>query len=366
MLGDYSNLHAYLAKELRKQGHDVTLVSNKGGYMKTEADIELRRKPGIWGTVDYAYRILTLLPRWSGFDVVQLINPSILFLKPAKLRIVYDILKRNNKSVFLSLCGDDHFFVKDCTESDIFRFSEYGIGKEKTKYAESTAFKNSLFFNPENAEYTSHVYDTLDGAMSVLPEYDISARRHMNPDKISFTKLPIDLESLDFSELNFDQPVKILVGMKGGKETQKGTDKLLEICKVIQQEIPDKCEVKAVKNLPLSDYLEEIRNSHIVIDQLYSYSPGMNALQTMAMGRISASGAQPEYYEYIGESSRPIFCLSPLEDDYTIKNRLKSLILDKDRMKQMSEEGRRLVEKHHDVKNIAPLFEQHWMKMMNK
>ncbi len=62
MLGDFSNLHACLAKELKKRGHDVTLVSDKGIYMKTDADVELMRKPGIWGSVRYLYRILALLP----------------------------------------------------------------------------------------------------------------------------------------------------------------------------------------------------------------------------------------------------------------------------------------------------------------
>lgn len=366
MIGDYSNLHAYLAKELKQRGHEVTLVSDKGAYMKTEADIELRRKPGLWGTIGYVYKILSLLPSFVGFDVVQLINPSIMFLKCNKLRIIYDILKKNNKSVFLTLCGDDHFFVKDCVESDLFRFSEYRIGKEKTEYVKQIPLNERVALSAPFANYTSHVYDTVDGAMSVLPEYDMSARLHMNPDKILFTKLPVQLDSLKFEELNLNGPVKILVAMKGNKEIQKGTSKLLDICKSIEDELSGACEVRAVKNLTLSDYLEEIRKSHIVIDQLYSYSPAMNALQTMAMGRITASGGQPEYYDYIGESNHPIFCLSPLEDDETIKNRLKSLILDKNRLKQMSEDGRKLVEKHHDVKNIAPLFEQHWLKMMQK
>lgn len=366
MIGDFSNLHAYLAEELKTRGHEVTLVSDRGGYMQTSADIELIRRPGIWGSLSYVYKILANLPSWTGYDVVQLINPSIFFLKSNKLRIIYDILKKNNKSVFLTLCGDDHFFVEDCIESDLFRFSEYRIGKEKTEHVKRHPEGEKLSLNPQFAAYTKHVYDTLDGAMSVLPEYDMSARRHMDPEKILFTNLPIPIDSFKFKELNFERPIRILVGMKGGKELMKGTAKMLEICKSIEAELPGICEVKAVENLSLTDYLEEIRKSHIVIDQLYSYSPAMNALQTMAMGRITASGGQPEYYDYIGESNHPIFCLSPLEDDETIKNRLKALILDKNQLEKMSEQGRKLVEKHNDIKKIATLFEQHWMKLMPK
>lgn len=365
MLGDYSNLHACLAKELRKRGHEVTLVSDKGGYMKTDADIELRRQSGILGGFKYLYRIMASLPSWSGFDVVQLINPVFFSLKPGKLRMIFDILKKNNRSIFLTLCGNDHFFVKDCVDSDLFRFSEFRIGKEKTPLVKCDPRRESGWLISEHADYTKYLYDSVDGAMSVLPEYDISAKRHMNPNKLLFTNLPIELESLNFTPLNFNDPIRILIGMRGNMEIQKGTAKMLDICKELETEMPGRCEVRVVKNLSLADYLEELKNSHIVIDQLYSYSPATNALQTMSLGRLAASGGQPEYYEYIKESNQPIFCLSPLDNENTIKNRLKDLICDTQRMRSMSEEGRRLVEKHNDVRDIATLFEKHWQKHIN-
>ncbi len=362
MLGDYSNLHACLAKELRKRGHEVTLVSDRGGHMKTDADIELRRSSRLFGGMRYLYRVLATLPSWSGYDVVQLINPQFLSLKPGKLRMVYDILKKNNRSVFLTLCGNDHFFVKDCVDSDIFRFSEFRIGKEKAPLVKCDPRRESGWLIPEHASYTKHLYATIDGAMSVLPEYDMSAKKHMDSEKLIFTNLPIEIDSLEFTDMNMEGPVKILIGMRGNMQIQKGTARMLDLCKELEKEMPGKVEVKVVKDLSLADYLDELRKSHIVIDQLYSYSPATNALQTMALGRITASGAQQEYYDYINEDSRPIFCLSPLEDEATIKQRLSKLIEDKATMQKMAQEGRKLAEKHNDVRNIAPLFEAHWKK----
>lgn len=366
MLGDYSNLHGCLAKELSKRGHEVTLVSDRGGYMKTDADEELHRSPGILGSFQYLYRILASLPSWSGYDVVQLINPQFLSLRPGKLKVIFDILKKNNRSIFLTLCGNDHFFVKDCVENHLFRFSEFRIGKEKAPLVKLDPTRESGWLIPEHAKYTQHIYDNIDGAISVLPEYDMSARLHINPDKLKFTNLPIELDSLKYSPLTFDGPIRILIGMRGDMEIQKGTAKMLEICKDLEKELRGKCEVRVIKNLPLVEYLEELRNSHIVIDQLYSYSPGLNALQTMALGRITASGGQPEYYEYIGETNHPIFCLDPLEEDETIKKRLKELILDTNRMSAMSIDGRRLVENNNDIKNVTSIIEEHWVCMMNK
>lgn len=362
MLGDYSNLHACLAKELRRRGHEVTLVSDRGVYMKTDADIELRRSSGPLGGVRYLYRIMALLPSWSGYDAVQLINPGFLRLKPGKLKMIYDILRKNNRSVFLTLCGNDHFFVKDCIDTELFRFSEFRVGKEKTPLVMCDPNRESGWLSPEQASYTKHLYDTIDGAMSVLPEYDMSARRHMDAGKLLFTNLPIEIENLEFTEMDIEGPVRILIGMRGGMEIQKGTARLLDMCRELEKEMPGQIEVNAVKDLSLSEYIEELRKSHIVIDQLYSYSPATNALQTMALGRITASGAQPEYYEYIKEDVRPVFCLSPLEDESEIKERLRRLVLDKEGLKRMAAEGRRLTERHNDVRDIAPLFVDHWKR----
>ena len=362
MLGDYSNLHSCLAKELRNRGHEVTLISDKGGYMNTEADIKLCRRPGILGSFRYLYRIMASLPSWSGYDVVQLINPVFFKLKPGKLKMIFDILKKNNRSVFLTLCGNDHFFVKDCVDSDLFRFSEFRVGKEKAPLVLCDPQREAGWLIDGHAQYTQHLYNSIDGAMSVLPEYDMSARLHMDPEKLLFTNLPVSLDNLDFHPLNINGKVRILIGMRGNMEIQKGTAKMLDICREIEKEMPEKCEVRVVKNLSLSDYIEELRQSHIVIDQLYSYSPATNALQTMALGRISATGGQPEYFDYINEADGPVFCLTPLEDENTIKKRLKELILDTERLNSMSLEGRRFVEKHNDVRNIATLFEKHWEK----
>lgn len=365
MLGDYSNLHASLAAELRRRGHSVTVVSDRGRYMQTDADVELKRDPGLSGSFRYLFRMMSLLPSWIDYDVVQLINPVFLKLRPGKLKIIFDILKKNNRSVFLTLCGNDHFFVKDCVETDLFRFSEFRVGKEKAPLVVADPQRETGWLIPAHAAYTQHLYDNIDGAMSVLPEYDMSARLHMNPSKLTFTNLPIDIEAIDYTPLPLDGgPLRIMIGMRAGMEIQKGTAKIAGICREIEAEMPDKCRVEIVRNLPLKDYLEKLRQSHIVIDQLYSYSPALNALQTMAFGRISASGGQPEYYEYIGEQSRPVFCLDPLEDDATIKRRLKELIMDPARMRQMSEDGRRLVEKHNNLKTVAAKFEAHWVRQL--
>ena len=47
---------------------------------------------------------------------------------------------------------------------------------------------------------------------------------------------------------------------------------------------PGKAELVIVENRPYDEYLGLLRSAHVVLDQLYSYTPATNALQAMAYG----------------------------------------------------------------------------------
>ncbi len=363
-LGDYSNLHACLAREVRRLGHEVTVVSDRGGHMQTEADIFLARSPGFKGAIKYITDILRALPLLKNYDVVQLINPHFLRLKPSKIRLIFDYIRRHNRSVFLTLCGNDYFFVKACADAKMFRFSEFRIGDRPAPLPLTEPMREKGWLLPETARYNNYLYENIDGAMSVLPEYDMVGRALLG-DKVAYTGIPVDLTQLHPTPLKIDGKVRILVGMRPGMEIQKGTAKLLEICREIEKEMPDRVAVEVVKGLSLHDYLNKIRESHIVIDQLYAYSPATNALQTMALGRVAATGAEPEYYQRINEPViRPLIPLSPLDDD--IKGTLISYITDPEGLSVMAEQGRRIVERENSSDIVARRFINHWIRTLNR
>lgn len=361
-LGDYSNLHACLAAELRRRGHQVTVISDGGRYMRTSSDYLLVRDAGLKGGLKYIAEVATLLPKLKDYDVVQLINPNFFSLKPAKIKYIFDFLRRRNRSVFLTLAGNDYFFVKNCLEGKMFRFSEFMVGNNPTEY-ELTSRHGQKWCCEENRRLNSYIYDRIDGAMSVLPEYDMAARPLLG-ERLVFTNIPIDFSSLPFRELKIEGPVKFFIGIREGMEVQKGTGRLLEICHRLETKYPGKCVTEVARNLPLNVYLQRMADSHVVLDQLYSYSPGTNGFQAMALGRVAATGGQLEYFRYIGETeNRALLPLSPLEDT---EAQLSNLINNPEIMTVMGREGRRLVETYNDVKIVADKFEQHWNKILNR
>lgn len=360
-LGDFSNLHSCLAAELKRKGHQVTVLSDRGGYLDTDADIHVERAPGIKGSIKYLFDLFSALPKLKGYDVVQLINPNFLNLRPGKIKYFLERILPENGKLFLTLASDDYYFVKACAEDEIFRFSEFRIGNEPTEYYKTTPEKMDGWLREPNLSWNKWVYDHIEGAMSVLPEYDMAARPILG-DKVTFTNLPVDLSSLLWQPLTIDGPLKIFIGIRSGKEIQKGGAFMLGVAKELEREMPGKVVVDCVRDVSLKEYILRMKESHLVLDQYYAYSPATNALQAMALGKVAGTGAQPEYYNYINHhTSRPILSLSPL-DEAPLKERLRELILDPSPLIQMGREGRKIVEQHNDSAIVADRFLDAWNK----
>lgn len=359
-IGDYSNLHACLAKELRQRGHHVDVLSDRCGYMDTQSDFYLARTPGIVGGFKYLCQLLRLLPQLGGYDVVQFINSNFFSLKPGKIKYFYDRLRKKNGRLFLTLAGNDYYFVKSCYDAEIFRFSEFKIGKEITEFTKKVPERMYGWISEENRRWSEYLYEDIDGAMAVLPEYDMAARPILG-DKVSFTNLPVTLSDLPYTDNTVNDKVKIFVGMRSGMEVQKGTSILLNLAREIEKEMPERVEVERVSDVSLREYLTRMQESNIVLDQLYAYSPATNALQAMALGKVAGTGAQPEYYDYIGNpEERPVFSLSP--EDTDIKERLIELVNNPEKIKILGKQGREIVERENDVRVVAERFLNQWGK----
>lgn len=361
-IGDYSGLHATLARCLRAGGHDVTLISDRGVFMNTESDRFLYRRPGIIGSASYLFNSLVALREWKNYDVVQLINPNFLRLRPSKLEYFFKKLKSNNRMVCLTLAGNDYHFVRACVEGQMFRYSEFRVGEQLTSFAINIPERERGWLSSENCRYATMVYENIDGAMAVLPEYFIAAAPWLG-DRLYYTGIPIEISQATVAR-NFELPIKLFAGIKSGMELQKGFDKILPAVNRLCDRHPDRFCLEVVRDLPLSDYLATMSKADIVLDQLYSYSPATNALQGMSMGCITASGAEPEFYDMIGENVlRPVVRLNPFID---IEKELSVLIEDRDMLATKSVQGIEFVKRHNDVNIVADRFVSCWNSLKNK
>ena len=130
LLGEYSNVHNTLAQGLRQLGHEVTVASNGDFWKDYPRDIDLARKPGKLGGLALLAKVYRQLPRWRGYDVVQIINPMFLELKAERIRPIYHYLRRHNKKMVLCAMGLDYYWVHECITRKPLRYSDFNIGDQ--------------------------------------------------------------------------------------------------------------------------------------------------------------------------------------------------------------------------------------------
>ncbi|MBQ6166629.1 MAG: glycosyltransferase family 1 protein [Muribaculaceae bacterium] len=365
--GDASNMHNCLARELRRMGHEATVASDGSRWMDTERDINLLRRPGRLGTLRYLWDIQRALPQMTGYDIVEIASPIFLRLRPHRIARVFDYLKANNRHVVLSALATDMVYYDACHDGHTYRYSDYMLDDQPSPYVgsgEYIAQQQDNWKQPFMREHSDHILAGIDGAVACLYEYYVAYKPVLG-NRVAYGGIPIDTQALDFRPLEqAPDKVRLFIGIQRDRHVIKGTDKLLAAMKRIHARYPDVTELEVVENLPYAEYTRRMRDSHVILDQLYSYTPGTNALIAMAQGLVAVSGAEPEYYDLIGETeNKPIVNVSPLVEG-DIDDKLAWLVEHRDQLPQLARASRAFVEKHNAACVVAQRYLDFWSTLL--
>ena len=366
-VGDASNMHNCLAQALRDLGHTAIVASNGSHWMNTHRDINLKRSPDKIGAMKYVLDVLRALPKMRGFDVVETCDDIFLDLKPAKVRRVFDWLKQHNRCMVMGAIGTDYVYYQACHDGKTYRYSDYMVGDKPSPYALSSEYQAKHEDNwklPLMREHSNHILGNIDGAISCLWEYH-ECYKPLLGDKLAYGGIPIDTASVEPIILDREpEKVKFFIGIQHDRNILKGTDLLLEAARRTVDRYPTRCELTAVESVPYDEYIKMLCSSHVLLDQLYSYTPATNALLAMARGLVAVSGAEPEFYDLIDEhDNQPIINVSPLiEGDIDAK--LEWLVQNKNEIPNLSRLSREFVVKHNDAHVVAQRHIDFYKKLL--
>jgi len=358
LMGDYSNVHWTLAEGLRQLGQDVTVVSDGDGWKNYRRDIDLRRKSlGTWDTLKYLFKTTRLISRLRGYDVVQLINPIFLDLRAGRIPHFYKRLRQHNGKLVMGAFGMDHYWVKAGMDCQTFRYSDFNIGnKRRDQEPQNIPFIRD-WLDGEKTAVNQQIAEDADWIVSGLYEYDRSYRPYF-ADKLTYIPFPIDLNSVSTVETySQGNPIRFFIGIQKGRSTYKGTDIMLRALERVKANHPEQVEIVKVESVPFEEYQHLMNSSHVMIDQLYSYTPSMNSLLAMAKGLIVVGGGEPENYEILGERElRPIINVVPDEED--VYQKLEDLVHHPERIPVLSAQSREYIQRHHDHVKVAKRYLQ--------
>ena len=362
LIGEYSNLHCTLARALKREGHEVVLISNGDNWKNYSRDIDIRRRShSIWGSFCYLWRIISLLPRMRGYDVVQLINPVFIDMKPRWNRWLFDYLQRNNRALSLGLFGDDYQVVKATSQSGLLAYTDFIVGNTPIVHHNNDERRREWILSPK-AELCQYISQKADFLISCLYEYHKAYDFPEFRSRLFYAPLPI-VPQKTIRHKDFFSPqhkVKILIGIQSKRAAMKGSDRMLPLFERLAQQYPDRIELTCVDSVPFEQYVKMVESTDILVDQLYSYTPAMNALEAMSHGVIVVSGGEEEAYEFIEEKElRPIINLRPMDDEANYRL-LEQIICSPERLQRMSEQSIQFILKHHEASQVAHRYLQIW------
>lgn len=361
LLGEYSNVHWTLAEGLRQLGHYVTVVSDGDGWKNYPRDISLKRQSNqTTDSLKYLLDVVKLWPKLRNYDVVQLINPVFLSFKAEKLRPFYKMLRHQNRSVFLGAFGMDYYWVKAGTDCQTFRYSDFNMGSQLRHSEDNDAWKRDWLHGPKGV-LNQYIAEDCNGIISGLYEYDASYRPYF-PQKLKYIPFPICPDP--DAAIHKTDKVKFFIGIQRLRSVYKGTDIMLHALERLEKDLPNACEVRKAESVPFEEYSRMLHTSDVMLDQLYSYTPAMNALLGMAKGMVIVGGGEPENYEILHEDQlRPIVNVEPNEE--IVYQALRHLALHPELIEKLSGESIEYINRHHHYIKVARQYVEFWTHQMS-
>lgn len=373
LVGEFSRLHNSLKEGLTALGHEAHIVGTGDDFKKYPVDFSISSRivpsNGLFRfcnkvtkrifkldleAQERAFRFRKLLPQLKNYDVVQLINSNAIETSPRSSEKFYGKLFAQNKKKFLLICGDETPIVEVLLKNNL-------------KYSVLTPYFN----NPSNKKYYHYTLNYISKPQKRLFEFlksncdgivvsDLDYKIPMEQTDINFSLIPnpINTDKLEFSPMKIDSKIVIFHGINKYSSVKKGSSIFLEALSKIEAKYKDKVEIRTVNSLPYEEYQKHLQSAHILLDQIYSFDQGYNALEAMAQGKVVFTGAETEFQDYYQLSEK--VAINALPDVRAIEEQLSFLIENPEELIKIGKNARTFVEKEHHYIKIAERYLENW------
>lgn len=379
LIGEYSRLHNSLKEGLLALGHEVLLVASGDNFKKYDVDYSLhsafvsdfwfirRIKNGIFKVttidlekIERAIRFYTFILKQKEFDHVQFINSDAIESYPFLSRILYKKLFKTIKSRSLLICGDEtpvvDYLLQQKMKYSILSpyFEEKSLEKQlqftlkyRTKSYRKTfecLYKNCTSFITSDLDYK-------------IPMDAMGYHSHFIPN-------PVNTNKIEYKPLVIKDKIIIFLGINNSSAVKKGSHFFEKAVEIIKKKYPHQVEIIVTRSIPYKQYIGAYNKAHILLDQVYSYDQGYNALEAMAKGKVVFTGAENEFTKHFNLTEKVAINALPNVD--SLVEELSFLIENPDELIAIGKRARAFVEKEHNYSKIAEKYLEVWYQISNK
>jgi len=372
LVGEFSRLHNSLKEGLTALGHEVVIIANGDGFKNYPADLSTKAK---WcetklgniprqiifrltrfdiARIEFGIRFYFHLNKLKDFDVVQFINEAPIQTTPSLERFLLKKLIHQNKKTFLLCCGVDYLVAQHLIEKKE-RYSIMNPYFENPKSKKEYQFLLD-FLSKSHKKTHQLIFQNIHGVIASDIDYLLPMQGH--PKFLGLTPNPINTAAIDFSELKIDDKIILFLGINRGTYFTKGITFFEKALEIVKEKMGDRIEIIIAENLPYQTYINEYNRAHIILDQVYSFDQGYNALEAMAKGKVVFTGAEIEFEKYYNLTEK--VAINALPDVDSLVKDFTHLIENPAEISTIGKRARTFIEEHHNYKNCAEDYLSKW------
>lgn len=372
LIGEYNSSHRFLKNGLTQLGHDATVVGFRDGFKKVTVDIEiipffkkywllnqLRKVTQKLTRIDlHSISVLLQIKRLklTGYDVVQFINEIPFECSAGVETKIFDLLRRQNKKLFLLSCGDDYISIT-YADNQIPKYSILSAYFDK-KVPKSHFSYSYKYLEPEFKKLHQHIFKHINGVLASDLDYHLPLKEH--PKYLGMIPNPINLEEFNYNLPDLGDKIVIFHGVNSSNYYKKGNDIFEAALEIISSKYQDKINIITVRSLPYKEYINSYDKAHILLDQVYAYDQGFNALEAMAKGKVVFTGAEQEWLNWYNLEEDTV-AINALPNTTSIADKLEWLILNPTKIIEISRNARKFIEQEHDHISSSKKYLAKWL-----
>lgn len=373
LVGEYSRLHNSLKEGLLKLGHEIKIVGtgddfknfpvdfsidsahfNKNIFLKFCKKVAFRLFKIDLRKLERAIRFYLFLPQLKNFDSVQLINSdAIETFSTWEIYLYKKLFKQNNK-VFLLICGEETPVIDVLLKNNL----KYSILTPLFKDANL----KEKYFHTLNYTFKKKrkVYDFIVSKAEKIMVSDLDYKIPMEQTQTNcfFIPNPVNIDKIQFIENPINDKIVIFHGKNKYGFIKKGSIYFEKALEEIKEKYGDKIEIVLVNSLPYVEYEQLLNRAHIVLDQVYGFDQGYNALEAMAKGKVVFTGAEIEFYNHYNLTKK--VAINALDDVNYLVQELSKLIENQERIIEIGQNARAFIENEHNYIEIAKKYLEIW------
>ncbi len=374
LVGEFSRLHNSLKEGLLSLGHDVVLVNNGDGFKNYPADISIKAaffksKIGniarqIWfkifkfdlALLEHGIRFWWHLSKFKDFDVVQFINEKpIQTQENLEFHLIKKLFKQNKKIVLLC-CGVDYITLQHM----LAKKERYSIMNPYFEGIEAAKKQYDFMFDyltKTHIKIHEYIYQNCFGV--IASDLDYVNPLKDNPKYLGLVPNPIHIALHSYKENKINEKIIIFLGINTGNSYKKGIHIFEKALDQIHENYGSKVEISITRDIPYTTYIKHFEKANIVLDQVYGYDQGYNALEAMAKGKVVFTGADQEFLDYYNLQENEV-AINALPDVNDLVEKLTFLIENPEEISRIGHNARKFIECEHDIEKCTKMYVEKW------